>query len=878
MKTLKKILIPLFLVATLLLTMALASCKKECEHEYGEWTTVTDPTCTTAGESTATCTKCGETATKTIEPLGHTAGDLLCTTCGNPVITLQSLVPEISDETTSLGVVVNDVRIVNAETDISLTIAELVVYSDGEGIGGYANCEATLSIPTGGGKARSTDPTNSITISIYAFIKGENLYLHRLTSLAPEGYGDEYQVFPLSAVLEMNPQISEALAMAEMMLPTLETWINESLIPCFGEVNLPEGSEEFEPTEENAIKAATAVLDLFFRVETTEDGYAVIFDLSVFENLHNAFNEKSVAEVIDLIAGTGRFENLKKLIPTMLDYTMADLVEFVSVNLGVDITKLLAALDELAVELTGSPEATIEMLLGIEGLDDIQALLGDEDFLATNVRDFLMLAFEIEDAATLDAQIAEILTLLETVTPYQFLDMDAESVAAIGETLDAISDMISYEITVGKDGKFVSSELDVAIEEEMLYINANLTPEKFSVTLTDGVEDGNRIAFEIIPGYEPKPNTEKEATILEAFSTLPEITEEALANIEHIYHYAPVYEDGVLVGAILLTDYYYTEDDEGTPILELTTVEFNINNYSADLRIGCSGKIEIGYTMYGATVTCRNYAIDTESVGEDEEAYAVNLYETSDDYVIEYDFTDYFSFSVCYDTVAGEYVDSADHELSYSEEDSVTPDACGKPGKDVYICDVCGMTITENYIGDHNYEYSEEDSIVVENCGEEGKYVYICTDCGDVAEEEYIVEHDIETSAKKTVYDEETSTFTCSIICECGEVISVTVVHVEGELPLEYRETENTSKDALEFSFNLPEAGNYEISLYSEYLDGYIHLYSGNGYVSTPYFSSGEELIEEHYLSGTSCYFSLRFYDDVVEREITISIRPVDTE
>ena len=103
----------------------------------------------------------------------------------------------------------------------------------------------------------------------------------------------------------------------------------------------------------------------------------------------------------------------------------------------------------------------------------------------------------------------------------------------------------------------------------------------------------------------------------------------------------------------------------------------------------------------------------------------------------------------------------------------------------------------------------------------------------------------------------------------------MTVVHVEGEIPLEYRETENTSKDALEFSFNLPEAGNYEISLYSEYLDGYIHLYSGTGYVSTPCFYSGEELIAEHYLSSTNCYFSLRFNEDAVEREITISIRPV---
>ena len=822
MKTLKKILIPLFLVATLLLTMALASCKKECEHEF-EWLTV-PPTCTEEGVQLGTCTKCGETEKTTSAPLGHTGDGLICEVCGDPAISLTSLFPEISDETSSLGVVVKDVRITNLDSQFAIELAELVVYSTEDGIGGYVDGEATMT--TAGGWIG--------TMSVYGFIEGENLYLYIHNDLQSD-MPDTYSVYPLAAILESNPQISQALAMAEMMLPTIETWLNESFLPCFGELNLPEDTVAPELTEENAIKAATAILNLFFKVETTDAGYTVILDLSIFENAHNALNKKTVAEVVDLIGGTGTFENLEKLIPTMLDYTVADLVEFVSVNLGVDITKLLASLDELAVELTGSPEATIEMLLGIEGLDDIQALLNNEEFLATNIRDFLMMAFEVEDAATLDAQIAEIVNVLKTATPYQLIGVDEEAVAEIGAGIDMLVGMISYEITVGKDGKFVSSELALTIEEAGLYVTATLTPEKLSAALTDGVEGGNKIVIEVIPGYKPTPNSEKEAAIKAALATAPEITEEALASVSDYYAFAPIYDGEELVGAIILEDYSIGTDDDGNKLIYVNTAEFYFDNLLTELSPGCSGKIEVSFGSFYTSFSVRAYTVNSD-IGEDEEAFVIELFESSYDYVIHEEYSNSYSFSVCYDTVSGEYVEHAYHL----------------------------------------YEIDIEKSVFAESCGEVGKYVYVCDECGEVAEESYTIPHGENSSTKSYTYDEETATYVCTLTCECGEVFSVMTVHIDGDIALTYRETENTSPDAVELSFVLPTAGTYTVLMYSTTNDGYAHIYSKGAYVVTNDFDADDYCEAVGYFQNTECYLSLRFHGNDVENEITISVYPTN--
>ncbi len=48
----------------------LSACKR-CEHEYGEWETVTAATCTENGTQSHTCIKCGRKKTQKINALGH---------------------------------------------------------------------------------------------------------------------------------------------------------------------------------------------------------------------------------------------------------------------------------------------------------------------------------------------------------------------------------------------------------------------------------------------------------------------------------------------------------------------------------------------------------------------------------------------------------------------------------------------------------------------------------------------------------------------------------------------------------------------------------------------------------------------------------------
>ena len=57
-------------------------------HAWDEGVVTTEPTCTTEGVKTFTCTRCGETRTETIEALGHNlikteAKDATCTEAGN---------------------------------------------------------------------------------------------------------------------------------------------------------------------------------------------------------------------------------------------------------------------------------------------------------------------------------------------------------------------------------------------------------------------------------------------------------------------------------------------------------------------------------------------------------------------------------------------------------------------------------------------------------------------------------------------------------------------------------------------------------------------------------------------------------------------------
>ena len=72
----------LLLVTTLLALTSLAGCcekNEECSHQWGDWSTKTNATCTEEGEKTRTCTLCNEIETSKIDALSHDWADATCT-------------------------------------------------------------------------------------------------------------------------------------------------------------------------------------------------------------------------------------------------------------------------------------------------------------------------------------------------------------------------------------------------------------------------------------------------------------------------------------------------------------------------------------------------------------------------------------------------------------------------------------------------------------------------------------------------------------------------------------------------------------------------------------------------------------------------------
>ena len=69
-----------FVLVALLAALLLASCDSACEHEWGEWKTVTDATCVSDGTQQRICAVCEESESKAIPKSAHTFGKWETTT------------------------------------------------------------------------------------------------------------------------------------------------------------------------------------------------------------------------------------------------------------------------------------------------------------------------------------------------------------------------------------------------------------------------------------------------------------------------------------------------------------------------------------------------------------------------------------------------------------------------------------------------------------------------------------------------------------------------------------------------------------------------------------------------------------------------------
>lgn len=76
--------ISLLMVLVLMIgCLTLTACGDDCDHSYGNWTTVKEATCTKDGSKERTCEECGHTETKKISALGHDYVGGVCTECGD---------------------------------------------------------------------------------------------------------------------------------------------------------------------------------------------------------------------------------------------------------------------------------------------------------------------------------------------------------------------------------------------------------------------------------------------------------------------------------------------------------------------------------------------------------------------------------------------------------------------------------------------------------------------------------------------------------------------------------------------------------------------------------------------------------------------------
>ncbi len=172
-------------IVTLILT-AFCCCLTACslfgntpsdgdgEHTFGEWTIVTAPTCTTAGEVKRTCSDCGETETKTVDALGHQFGEweietpATCTENGSKTRTC-ILCETTETETITAGHVYADDftchdRICQTCGEVCTATTEHSYNAEGECACGAALPKFTITF-TGGELATGTAPTQNAVLS-----------------------------------------------------------------------------------------------------------------------------------------------------------------------------------------------------------------------------------------------------------------------------------------------------------------------------------------------------------------------------------------------------------------------------------------------------------------------------------------------------------------------------------------------------------------------------------------------------------------------------------------------------------------------------------------------------------------------------------------
>lgn len=278
---------------------------------------------------------------------------------------------------------------------------------------------------------------------------------------------------------------------AKEVLPSVMAELNKALTPVINTV--------YAKSEEAISKYIDLCVENSFILTETDNGYILKQDFEKMKQLSKDMLDLTVAQYIDKYCGEGTVDNVGKALNTLLDTKISQILTYCETFLGVTVDDIVAEINKIIAivldnetiasmlpEGTTASDYTVEKLLNVPEGTTVKTFLlsivGDK-----TICDIITQAAEIsKDDITGYIEYAinyikentylDILSKLisdSVGTEIDFTEQKNIILATTNDMIDIISEIISYELEIGKDGSFTSSSAKITLNAKILEKIAN---------------------------------------------------------------------------------------------------------------------------------------------------------------------------------------------------------------------------------------------------------------------------------------------------------------------------------------------------------------------------------------------------------------------
>lgn len=722
MKNLKKILLLVFCLA-LAMSISLVSCEQpetppEHTHTWSEWTVITPAECGSTGTEGRICTSCQTPETRSYTKQHE--GAIVCENCGASALKFDAF--DFS-AVKSFGIKIAELQAIVIHNDFSasngtLTLENTELYvglDDNDELTGYG--KATLKT------VYENIPGLTTTMEVVLYVEDTTVYIGAAgkAPLSNSIYNiNEY----ISCDIEKIPELVTAKDLLEQTedlieeyAASLEEFVEETLAPIFADVDVDGAIDAINAI---SIKYSAKIINSLFVVTDNGDGTSVAtLSLDALKEWAEAALTNNIADLIDLIAGEGTVDALKEALTDekLYNFTVNELITYIEEEQGVDLTELLAALDELTVILSNETMTTLEEAIAFimsseDGpaitIPDLDSFLQNEDLLGFSIKDAIGMMFGVMDDPTTedDEVLATVIPMINQAFDYiaetsifdlissmggqlapegpdvtPMTDSETDPLEAmleeINEAIDAVASLFSYEIQIGANNAVTSIDIAFSVSTlpmvpaEIAYdFEISVTAEKITVAYDMSVEEAGMeqsCTIELIPDFKV---THDSAKIADLKAKINAVNDKVTLDAIKGEYPDPQGSTRVIVDTANGCFYIVTLDvvfrEQSSPVLDYASFEAiriniaDIGGYAWIVTPGCGSNIEMSVAIaskYASTDLSDESWVNPSATPEQiiEALWATLTSSGIEEICGEGWETDTYTFDALYNTASGTY-------------------------------------------------------------------------------------------------------------------------------------------------------------------------------------------------------------------------------